>query len=186
VWGWYEWRRMRALDAEPNPGHHALADLQRRLGGVTIITQNVDDLHERAGAAPVIHLHGSIHAPRCEKCSKPHPISPPQEPEEGRRLAPPRCLACGGLVRPGVVWFGEALPVEAWERAEHAVRECEVFLSVGTSGVVEPAASLARYARRQGATTAQVNTEDTGLGSAFEHDLRGSASEILPALVAAL
>jgi NAD-dependent deacetylase len=149
VWGWYEWRRMRASAAEPNAGHQALAKLQQRLA-VSVVTQNVDDLHERAGATQVIHLHGSIHAPRCEDCSRPHAATaPPLEPEAGRRVAPPRCASCGGRVRPGVVWFGEALPAEQWQQAEDAVRQCQVFLSIGTSGVVEPAASLARYARRR-------------------------------------
>jgi NAD-dependent deacetylase len=95
-------------------------------------------------------------------------------------------VGCGGRIRPGVVWFGEALPVEQWQQAEEAVRQCQIFLSIGTSGVVEPAASLARYARQRGAITVQINTEDTGRGAAFDHDLRGSASELLPALLAAL
>jgi NAD-dependent deacetylase len=187
VWGWYEWRRMHARRAQPNAGHLAIAGLQRALPRVTVITQNVDDLHERAGTTAVIHLHGSIHESRCERCTAPFSAlgEDPDQPAEGRRLEPPRCT-CGGRIRPGVVWFGESLPPVPWAEAERAVEQCQVFLCVGTSGVVEPAASLALYARNNGATTVQVNVNDTGLRRNFNFDLRGSAGTVLPALLQGL
>ena len=108
VWGWYEWRRMRVLQCQPNRGHRALARLAEIVPEFTLITQNVDDLHERAGSSSVVHLHGSLHTPRCTVCSKPHRLPPdiPNEPEGGRRIEPPACLHCGHDIRPGVVWFG--------------------------------------------------------------------------------
>ena len=105
VWGWYEWRRMKVLRAQPNPAHIAIAALARYVPKLTVITQNVDDLHERAGSFGVLHLHGSLHSPRCAACSQAHslPRGVPEEPEGGRRVRPPRCMNCGGAVRPGVV-----------------------------------------------------------------------------------
>lgn len=116
VWGWYEWRRMTVMHAEPNPAHYAIAKLAGLVPQLTVITQNVDDLHERAGSADPVRLHGSLRRPRCFACNRPHEFSPgiPEEPEGGRRLEPPRCGHCGGRIRPGVVWFGEELPRDAW------------------------------------------------------------------------
>lgn len=149
VWGWYEWRRMKALCSTPNAGHVALAQLAKRVSECTLITQNVDDLHERAGSTNVLHLHGSLHAPRCSDCAHPYafPVELPDEPEGGRRIAPPRCAQCGGNVRPGVVWFGEALPEDVWRVAEPAVRQCDLLLSIGTSGLVYPVAGLPEIAQ---------------------------------------
>lgn len=112
VWGWYEWRRMNVLRASPNAGHVAIAAMEHHVPKLTLITQNVDDLHERAGSGSVIHLHGSLFAPRCFACARParFPDEFPDEPEGGRRVAPPKCSHCGGRIRPGVVWFGETLP----------------------------------------------------------------------------
>jgi NAD-dependent deacetylase len=109
VWGWYEWRRMKVLRAQPNPAHIAIAVMQCRVPRLTLITQNVDDLHERSGSTDVIHLHGSLHALRCFTCARPHRLveGVPEEPEGGRRLPPLRCAHCGEAIRPGVVWFGE-------------------------------------------------------------------------------
>ena len=114
VWGWYEWRRMQVLRAQPNSAHLAIAALARCVPTLTVITQNVDDLHERGGSVGVLHFHGSLHHPRCSVCSNAHTLPPgiPEEPEGGRRLCPPRCGQCGKSVRPGVVWFGEDLPVK--------------------------------------------------------------------------
>jgi hypothetical protein len=112
VWGWYEWRRIRVLRAQPNPAHEAIATMAERVPRFTLITQNVDDLHERAGSRQVLHLHGELARPYCESCRHPyaHPPGVPQLPEGGSKLEPPRCQACGARVRPGVVWFGESLP----------------------------------------------------------------------------
>ena len=136
VWGRYEWRRSNVLAAKPNPAHLAIAELARLVTRLTVITQNVDDLHERAGCHGVIHLHGSLHSPRCFACARPFEqgTCTLNEPEDGRRIEPPCCRHCNGKVRPGVVWFGESLPEQEWREALTAVRGCDLLLSVGTSG----------------------------------------------------
>ncbi|GAA4737312.1 SIR2 family NAD-dependent protein deacylase [Phytohabitans rumicis] len=191
VWGWYEWRRARVRRAEPNPGHLATAAIQTRVPGSVVITQNVDDLHERAGSRAPIHLHGSLFAPRCVAAAA-HPAAFPStgdgeaiDPEEGRRTPPPRCTRCGALVRPGVVWFGEALPEAALAAAVQAAAACDVLLTVGTSGVVYPAAEIPTVAARSGAAVIQVNPEPTPLDQVCTVNLRGAAAHVLPALVAA-
>jgi NAD-dependent deacetylase len=185
VWGWYEWRRMSAMRAKPNAAHRAIAELAAKVPQLTLVTQNVDDLHERAGSEAAIHLHGSLFAPRCFTCNRAASLPPgiPQEPEGGRRLAPPRCIQCGGRVRPGVVWFGEALPEAALMRAFEAARTSDVLLSIGTSSVVFPAAQIPIDAHRACATVVQVNPNATELDSIADFDLRGKAAEVLPALM---
>lgn len=115
-WGWYEWRRRKVLQAQPNEAPFAIAELAKHVPKLTVVTQNVDDLHERAGSDGVIHLHGSLHSPRCIDCGNAHesPLPPGELSEEGGRLEPPRCNACNGYIRPGVVWFGEMLPDAPW------------------------------------------------------------------------
>lgn len=182
VWGWYEWRRARVRAAAPNAGHLAVA----RIPDCLVVTQNVDDLHERAGSAAPVHLHGSLFAPRCLAG---HPAAFPTagpEPAEGRRLAPPRCVHCGAMVRPGVVWFGEALPEEALTAAVEAAAGCDVLLSVGTSGLVYPAAEIPRVAARSGAAVIQVNPASTPLDRSCAVNLRGAAASTLPALLDAV
>ena len=152
VWGWYEWRRMRALQAVPNAGHVAIAEFAARHRpsstdvAINVITQNVDNLHERACTIEVTHLHGSLFEHRCFRCASPARTEDinenPDEPEGGRRIDPPRCRHCNDLIRPGVVWFGEALPKASFDRATALVDECDVLVVVGTSGVVQPAANL--------------------------------------------
>ena len=188
VWGWYEWRRMQVLKAQPNPAHVAIAQLAERIESVSVITQNVDDLHERAGNKDVIHLHGSLHKPRCFACARLYqfPDGIPDEPEHGRKLKPPRCEHCNGYIRPGVVWFGEMLPEDAWERAEWAARNCEVLLCIGTSSIVWPAAQLPVDAKRCGAVVVQINPDATPLDNNAHYNLRGKAGEILPLLLEAL
>lgn len=184
VWGWYEWRRMKVMQAQPNPAHWALARLAEHTPLMTLITQNVDDLHERAGSRDVIHLHGSLLRPRCFTCAREPQsrLQVPNEPEKGRELEPPRCEHCGGRLRPGVVWFGESLPEAALSRAFSAAEEADLLLVVGTSGVVYPAAELPTIARSAGARVIhinpQLNLEDGDLGIA------GAAGEILPQLIA--
>lgn len=188
VWGWYEWRRMSVFDAEPNAGHRALAELVGLVERVSVLTQNVDDLHERAGSVNVVHLHGSLNAARCFACARPHPLPPgrPDEPAEGRRLRPPTCSHCGGRVRPGVVWFGEPLPADVWAQAEHAVRDGDVLLVIGTSGLVYPAAGLPAMALRQGKPVIVINPDVSSTGDGPEIRLQGRAGEILPAVLAAM
>ncbi|MEU4677830.1 NAD-dependent deacylase [Micromonospora sp. NPDC023737] len=187
VWGWYEWRRARVSRAEPNAGHRAISIIQNRAPECSVVTQNVDDLHERAGSHGVIHLHGSLFAPRCVAAAHPATFAPVSEiatPDEGRRVPPPRCPSCAALVRPGVVWFGEALPEAALTAAVEAAAACDVLLTVGTSGVVYPAAEIPGVAARVGATVIQVNPEPTPLDRVATINLRGTAAHVLPALVA--
>jgi NAD-dependent deacetylase len=186
VWGWYEWRRLQVLASEPNAAHRAIAALASRVARLTLITQNVDDLHERAGSPEVLHLHGRLCAPYCSACRREYPVKAPAapEPEGNRRLQPPRCGYCAGRVRPGVVWFGECLPGEAWEQSIEAARGCDAFLCVGTSSVVEPAAGLTRTAIAAGAATVQVNIDSTGLDGFVTLNLRGPAALMLPQLLA--
>lgn len=154
VWDWYAWRRQLVLQASPNPGHLALAALQRRTPELTLITQNVDGLHQLAGSQGVIELHGNIRRVKCFDDDQ--LVDPWQETADG---SPPRCPRCGGLLRPDVVWFGENLPLQALEQARAAAMHCDLFFVIGTSGVVEPAASLPRLALNHGATIVMINPE---------------------------
>lgn len=189
VWGWYEWRRAQVARAQPNAAHHAIAALARQVPAMTLVTQNVDDLHERAGSGSVVHLHGSLHAPRCSACGRRAAAAPENatedEPAAGRALAPPACLHCGAPIRPGVVWFGESLPADAWQTALAAAGDCDLFLSIGTSALVHPAAELPLRALRAGATVAQVNPAATPLDPHAHFNLRGAAAGLLPRLLAA-
>lgn len=187
VWGWYEWRRAKVLRAQPNAGHWAIAALERRVPEFVLVTQNVDDLHEHAGSASPVHLHGSLNQPRCFACARPHvlPSGVPDEPGGGRRLEPPRCLHCGGRVRPGVVWFGEGLPDAAWKKAKAAAAACDLMFVIGTSGLVYPAAGLPKLAAANGAQIIQINPRPAELDVDGAEHLAGEAGVILPALVAA-
>ncbi|HWM68328.1 MAG TPA: NAD-dependent deacylase [Steroidobacteraceae bacterium] len=185
VWGWYEWRRMKAPRAAPNAAHGAIRDLQNKLPQLTLVTQNVDDLHERAGTANVVHLHGRLSQPYCEDCRQSFTPAPeiPDEPEHGRRLDPPRCSACGSRIRPGVVWFGEPLPQGEWNIAECAADRCDVFFCVGTSAVVYPAASLIERAAARGVTTVQVNPGGSDWDTHVSYNFRCAAGAMLPELL---
>jgi NAD-dependent deacetylase len=179
VWDWYAERRAKVAAAKPNPGHYALAELERRVPGFTLMTQNVDGLHQEAGSRNVIELHGNIRRVRCADCG----VVVERWEETGER--PPRCPACGGLLRPDVVWFGEYLPEGTLEAAWRAAEECDLFLSVGTSNLVEPAASLPWQAHRHGAPVIVVNTTAEGQHSGPGiHHLVGKAGDVLPPLVA--
>lgn len=184
-WGWYEWRRAAVLRATPNAGHGAIAHMARYVERFTLVTQNVDDLHERAGSASVIHLHGELAKPYCENCGQLYtlPEEIPAVPDGGSRIEPPTCLGCGGRVRPGVVWFGENLPELEWYAARAAASECDLFFSVGTSSLVQPAASLVDLAAAAGAVTVEVNPNPTDCNTSLAYQLRGPAGEILPHLI---
>jgi len=179
VWEWYEWRRKLVREAAPNPGHLALAQLERRVSRFTLVTQNVDGLHQRAGSGGVIELHGNI---THTKCSVEDVLVEDYAPES----TPPVCPNCGAPLRPDVVWFGEALPADALRAASGAAGSCDLFFSVGTSGLVQPAASLPFEALRGGATVVEVNPDETPLSRRADHVLRGRAGEVLPALVEAV
>ncbi len=177
VWQWYDWRRALVARAEPNPGHLALVELERCKDAFTLVTQNVDGLHDRAGSRAVVKIHGDIWRMRCTACSGETRDERVPLPE-----IPPRC-PCGGLLRPAVVWFGEPLPPEAWRLAEAAARTADVFLVVGTSAAVYPAAGLAWLAKSAGARVIEVNLDETDLSGAADCSLRGQAGELLPQLI---
>ena len=178
VWEWYDSRRAALAQVAPNAGHRALAELETRKPRFTLVTQNVDGLHDRAGSRNVLKLHGDIWALRCLKCGSERRDERTPLPE-----LPPIC-ECGGMLRPGVVWFGEPLPAEAWERAQKATREAEVLLVVGTSATVYPAAGLVPLAMSAGARVIECNVEETPFSSGLDRSLRGRAGELLPQLIA--
>ena len=177
VWDWYAWRRELLATVAPNAGHLALADLERRTTHFTLITQNVDGLHARAGSRNVIELHGNIMVDRCFAEGR---VLTPADELPG---TPPLCARCGASVRPGVVWFGEALPGQALDDALAEARGCDAFLSIGTSNVVEPAASLPFAALDAGATVIEVNPERTPLTARATIVLAGAAGVVLPRLL---
>ncbi len=183
VWGWYEWRRQLLLQAQPNPAHRAIVQLAQRVPKVTVITQNVDDLHERAGSHDVLHLHGSIFSPRCFTCAQPYSFTSPPNMQHEHAIQPPECTACQGMIRPGVVWFGEDLPHKALETAFNAAGACDVLLSVGTSGIVQPAAQIPAIASRAGVCVAHINPEPVNCRYPREFSLTGPAGQILPLLL---
>jgi NAD-dependent deacetylase len=176
VWEWYAWRRSLVSEAEPNPGHRALAELEARVREFTLVTQNVDGLHQKSGSRGVIELYGNILR---SKCSWEGVIV---EPEDHDESVPPLCPGCGAYLRPDVVWFGEMLPVGAMEAASEAATRCDVFLSVGTSSLVYPAAALPFEALENGALVVEVNPGETPLSRHADHVLRGRAGELLPEL----
>ena len=187
VWDWYTERREGVLAAEPNAGHRALADFARRHPGVLVlVSQNVDDLHQRAGNAGTVRLHGDIMESRwldpCQRHVKGGNVCDPDWAEAGR---PPHCGECGNPLRPGVVWFGENLPLGAINAAEQAAQACDVMLVVGTSGAVWPAAGLAGRARRSGGTVVILNPTASEIDDQAHLLLRGTAAQLLPALLAA-
>ncbi|HFB39366.1 MAG TPA: NAD-dependent deacylase [Oceanithermus sp.] len=179
VWRWYAWRYRKIREAEPNEAHRLLAELERKKGdGFLLVTQNIDGLHQRAGSKRVIELHGSIHRARCTVCDYRAELPPPED-----LAIPPKCPRCGALLRPDVVWFGELLPPGAFEAAVAAFRSADVALVVGTSAVVEPAASLGRLAKHAGAYLIEVNPEETPLTPLADLSLRAGAVEGLSALL---
>ncbi len=180
VWDWYAWRREKVIHAAPNAGHRALVAIERRCRerevDFTLVTQNVDGLHRAAGSERVVELHGNIRRVKC--FDNHHAIESWQETGD----AVPACPRCGSLLRPDVVWFGESLPPEALAAAMAAARTCDVFLCVGTSTVVEPAASLPFIALESGARVIEVNPQSTPLTASASVSLRGAAGEMLPLL----
>jgi len=208
VWSWYQWRARLVRSCSPNAGHQAIAAWQRVLGNpgagsLVISTQNVDDLHERAGADVLAHLHGSLFDYRCADCGTPADHDPgsmggkesgpagPSAPAAGSeadleqllRLSPPQCTACGtGRLRPGIVWFGEMLPEQALEDTYSALEDCDLAVVVGTSALVQPAASLPYVALGAGAAVVEVNPEVTEFSTAATVHVAGTAASVLPAL----
>jgi NAD-dependent deacetylase len=177
VWEWYNWRREIIAKAAPNAAHHALVRLEAAKPTFTLITQNVDGLHDLAGSARILKVHGDIWRMRCTACGAHWP---------DRRAAlpklPPHC-ACGGLARPGVVWFGEELPDGIMQEAEHAAASAQVFLMIGTSAVVYPAAGLVPLAKQRRATVIEINPEQTAFSAMVDFSFQEPAAELLPKLL---
>jgi NAD-dependent deacetylase len=174
---WYDWRRQKCASAKPNPGHVAIATWEQRCPRFTLATQNVDRLHQAAGSRHVIELHGTLWVWRCVRCGE------EREDREAFSEFPPRCR-CGGPRRPGVVWFGEALPEDALKQAYQAAETCELFFSIGTSALVYPAADLAHAARRSRGKVVEINAQPTPLSAVADWSLLGKSGDVLPALVA--
>jgi NAD-dependent deacetylase len=180
VWDWYAWRRELVADAVPNAGHAALVALERLVPGFTLVTQNVDGLHRKAGSERVVELHGNLQRVKCARDGGIVATWAPPAPGE-----PPRCPRCNGLLRPDIVWFEEPLPEAELAAAQRAARDCDVMLVVGTSAEVYPAAALPTVARAGGALVVEINTAPTRLSDDADHVLRAPAGVALPALVAA-
>ena len=177
VWEFYRFRIAGLEGVRPNAGHRALAELEELCDRFWLITQNVDGLHRAAGSRNVIELHGTLASARCQSCSYRCPSDElPDQPV-------PVCPTCGNRLRPAVVWFGESLPGQALAEAEEAIDDCELMLVVGTSGVVQPASSFARWARSRGARVVEVNLESTPISDVSDVSLFGPAGVILPRLV---
>ncbi len=177
VWRWYDWRRGLVAECEPNPAHRALVRLEQQTAHFHLITQNVDGLHRLAGSADPTELHGNLWITRCTYC---------RDIREDRRVpipVPPMCEVCGEMLRPHIVWFGESLDATNLDRAAEATAACDIFLVVGTSGVVYPAAGFADLALRNGATVVQVNLEPTPQSGRVQYAFEGKAGEILPELI---
>lgn len=182
VWRWYAWRYGKASEAAPNPAHYAVARMETIFPSLTCVTQNVDGLHQRAGSRNLLELHGTITRAFCDRCGATRGM--------GEALAesaeePPLC-ACGGRFRPAVVWFGESLPEEVLVRAYEEATFCDLFISVGTSGTVYPAAGLIELAHQAGACLIEVNPEPTPFSGFMDLRLAAPAGEALPALVDAM
>jgi NAD-dependent deacetylase len=177
VWEWYSHRKRVIHESQPNPGHIAIAGMQDLFANVAVITQNIDNLHRRAGSKTVYELHGNIERNYCIQCKT---YYNEELPLEGKI---PRCTKCGGLVRPDVVWFGEYLPQDQFMASENAARECEIFFVVGTSAVVFPAASLIYTARESGAYIVEVNIEETEISNLANESFYGEAVKVLPVIV---
>jgi len=174
IWRWYRWRRGIVADVEPNPGHYAIAAMQDSVPQLTLITQNVDNLHQRAGSNNVIEFHGNLFEDRCFADGSLHVASDDDTPA---------CPHCGGPLRPGVVWFGEAIPESALSESCAAASDCDLFFSVGTASAVYPAAGLADLAKEHGAIVVEINPNPTPHAAHYDFALAGNSGEVLPELI---
>lgn len=177
VWEWYNYRRKIVSEVKPNAGHYALAEMQKLYSDFAVITQNVDRLHQKAGSQNVVELHGNIIENYCKDCYTPFEGDPISEEKV------PHCKKCNGLIRPAVVWFGEMLPADAIELADIKSRNCDLFLSIGTSGEVYPAAGLPSIAQAEGAFTIEINPTETVQTRYFDYSFLSKSGEILPIIL---
>ncbi len=185
VWNWYTMRRKKVSAATPNSGHFALVEMERAIPDFTLITQNVDGYHRQAGSQNVLELHGNIQKVKCyDGCGVVDNWAEERDSERSQEV--PRCQKCGAYLRPDVVWFGEALPPDTLHAAHQATLACQAFFSIGTSGLVQPAASLAYTARQKGAVLVEINKDPTPLTPHVDFALHGKSGEILPKLVKAV
>lgn len=182
VWAWYLWRHHMMSGVDPNNAHRAVAAWED-YADVHVVTQNVDNLHERAGSNQVHHVHGSLFEFHCDRCRSAYQGAVPAMPEPVESIDPPSCPACGGLIRPNVVWFGEPLPDDAWQQSVDAVVAADLVVVVGTSSVVYPAAGLPELAVANGTPVIEVNPEPTPLSSSATVSLREKAAVALPGLL---
>ena len=174
VWDFHDKRRAAVAACEPNDGHRIIAEVQATRPGTGVVTQNIDGLHQRAGATDVVELHGSLWRVRCDR---EHLV----REDKSIPMSPRRC-SCGAYFRPDIVWFEDSLREETLRRAQELLLACDLLVTVGTSAVVYPAAELPRIAMKNGATTVEINLEDTPVSALYQHRLRGKASEILTSL----
>ncbi len=181
VWEWYKWRYELLAAVQPNPGHYALVELAELVPHLTLITQNVDGLHEQAGSENVLALHGNIQRTKCFAQEHIYDGWP-----DDTAVSPPLCTTCGSPMRPDVVWFGESLPSETLEAAAQAALVADVYFTIGTSALVQPAASLTVTALRAGAAVVEINPNETPLTAHVSFVLAGLSGEVLPTLVEAL
>jgi len=175
VWEWYEWRRKIVKNSKPNSGHFAIKDLEQQKTDFNLITQNIDGLHQLAGSNNIIELHGNLWQIRCTKCNR---------IEENYEVPfdelPPLCKGCNSLGRPNIVWFGEIIPMNIIDKALVAIENCQLMLIIGTSGVVEPAASMGLIAKQAGKTVIEINLEPTPNSTLYDLSINGKSGEILP------
>ena len=176
VWEWYNERRMNIFQAQPNPGHMAIAELEK-YAKVTVLTQNIDGLHQKSGSSNVLELHGSIVKIKCTVCDYNE-----KNLTEISDL-PPLCK-CGNILRPDVVWFGESLPQDVWHNAINFASECDLMIIAGTSLVVSPANTLPIYAKQNNSTLVEINPEETEMSGEMDEIVRSTSAESLPRLVA--
>ncbi len=180
VWEWYQYRRDIVRKAKPNSAHLAITGFQKLFKDVTVITQNVDNLHTRAGNENVLELHGNIEKNYCIDCKQRYDFTDFSENKKGV----PRCKKCGGIIRPDVVWFGESLPQDIFRKAENKTMQSEIFFVVGTSAVVYPAAGLAYLAKDYGSYVVEINIDTTDFSySVADEVLLGKAGEVLPKIL---
>ncbi len=178
VWEWYNWRRDLMANVKPNPGHWAITEMESLSDSFSLITQNVDNLHRIAGTQDILEIHGNIQRNKCVDCNQ--PCDPDIEINPDKI---PKCKACGGKIRPDVVWFGELLNPQIIDRAFRLAEEADIFFAVGTSAIVHPAASLPPLAKRNGATLVEINMEETPISFMADFQVREKSGEFLPLLV---